>query len=1001
MKLRFESDLGFQKQAIDAVCDLFKGLEINRTEFTVSRVGADDAQAQLGLDDDGLGVGNRLTLLDDEVLANLRAVQLRHALAPADALDSMDFTVEMETGTGKTYVYLRTIFELNRLYGFTKFVIVVPSVAIREGVAKTLEMTKEHFRALYAGQPMDWFVYDSSKLGQVRDFATSSTIKVMVATIGALNKLDTNVFYTPHERTGGERPVDLVRATRPVVIVDEPQSVDGGATGKGKQALDEMRPLCTLRYSATHATKHHMVYRLDAVDAYEQKLVKRIDVAGLEITGAHNTPYVRVTDIKFSNSKAPVVSVELDVQGKGTVLRQIKTGLTDGCDLADLTKREVYRDISIGTIEKSATGEALMQLNLPGDVKWLRVGETHGDVDRGSIVRRMIQRTIKEHFDRERVLRPLGIKVLSLFFIDRVDHYRVYGDDGSRSLGMYGAMFEEEYRKLAAHPDYSASLFGDGRVEPERAHDGYFSQDRKGKITEPEVNASGDLKTASSREDAERGFRLIMRDKEKLLDEKEPLRFIFSHSALREGWDNPNVFQICVLREMGGDRERRQTIGRGLRLCVDSKGERRRDEGLNVLTVVAEESYASFAEGLQNQIEIDLGIHFGAVTREAFAHLPIEGEDGVLAPLGVAASTALFEHLQAQGHLTAKGRIEDSLRRELKAGTLTLPEVFAGVAAHARALLTKLAGRLDIRNADSRVPIGMNREVFLGEDFRALWDRIRAKTTYRVAFDNEALILAAIDRLKASIQVAPAQARWRKGQMEISKAGVSGVRETTSQFMTLSAENAAVPDVLGELQNRTELTRRTLARILIDSGRLDDLRQNPASFIDQAADLINRAKVDALVDGVRYQAVGPDSFYAQELFETEELNGYLDKMVEVQKSVSDAIRYDSTVERTFAEALNANEAVKVFAKLPDWFKVPTPLGSYNPDWAVLLSGEAGDRLYFVVETKGSQFLEDLRASEAAKIHCGASHFREIARSEQEPAFVQAVTAEDILKRATA
>ena len=998
MKLRFESDLEFQKQAIDAVCDLFRGQEINRTEFTVSRVSADAAQAQLGLDDDGLGVGNRLTLLPDEILANLRDVQLRHALAPAETLESMDFTVEMETGTGKTYVYLRTIFKLNRLYGFTKFVIVVPSVAIREGVAKTLEMTRDHFRALYAGQPMDSFVYDSAKLGQVRDFATSSTIKVMIATIGSLNKLDTNVFYTPHERTGGERPVDLVRATRPVIIVDEPQSVDGGATGKGKQALDEMRPLCTLRYSATHATKHHMVYRLDAVDAYEQKLVKRIDVAGLEITGAHNTPYVRVTDIKFSKSKAPVVSVEIDMQGQGTVLRQIKTGLTDGRDLADLTKREVYRDISIGTIERSASGEALMQLNLPGDVKWLRVGEAHGDVDRGSIVRRMIQRTIKEHFDREKVLRPLGIKVLSLFFIDRVDQYRVYGEDGSRALGPYGVMFEEEYRKLAAHPDYRASLFGEGPIEPERAHDGYFSIDKK--VVSP--FAEHELKkTATAEAVATDSFNLIMKQKERLLDEKEPLRFIFSHSALREGWDNPNVFQICVLREMGGDRERRQTIGRGLRLCVDSKGERRRDEGLNVLTVIAEESYASFAEGLQNQIETDLGIHFGTVTKDAFAHLPVEDDNGVLAPLGVAASTALFDHLQAQGYLNARGKIEDSLRRELKAGTLKLPEAFNAVAGHARALLTKLAGRLDVRNADNRVRIGLNREVFLGEEFRSLWERISARTTYRVAFDNEALIVSAAERLKASIQVAPAQARWRKGEMEISKGGVSGVRETTSQFMTLSAENAAVPDVLGELQNRTELTRRTLARVLIDSGRLDDLRQNPASFIDQAADLINRAKVEALVDGIRYQAIGPDAVYAQELFETEELNGYLDKMVEVQKSVSDAIRYDSTVERTFAETLNANEAVKVFAKLPDWFKVPTPLGPYNPDWAVLLTGEAGDRLYFVVETKGSQFLEDLRAAEAAKIECGAEHFREIGRSEREPAFMQAVTAEDVLKRASA
>lgn len=998
MKLRFESDLEFQKQAIDAVCDLFKGLEVNRTEFTVSRVSADASQAQLGLDDDGLGVGNRMTLLEDEVLANLRDVQLRHALAPAETLQSMDFTVEMETGTGKTYVYLRTIFELNRLYGFTKFVIVVPSLAIREGVAKTLEMTRDHFRALYAGQPMDSFVYDSAKLGQVRDFATSSTIKVMIATIGSLNKLDTNVFYTPHERTGGERPVDLVRATRPVIIVDEPQSVDGGATGKGKQALDEMRPLCTLRYSATHARKHHMVYRLDAVDAYEQKLVKRIDVAGLEITGAHNAPYVRVTDIKFSNSKAPVASVEIDMQGQGTVLRQIKTGLTDGRDLADLTKREVYRDFSIGTITKSEAGEPLMLLNMPGDVKWMRIGETHGDVERGSIVRRMIQRTIKEHFDREKVLRPLGIKVLSLFFIDRVDHYRIYGEDGSRSLGPYGVMFEEEYRKLAAHPDYRASLFNDGVVEPGRAHDGYFSIDKK--VVSP--YAEHELKkTATAEAVATDSFNLIMKQKERLLNEKEPLRFIFSHSALREGWDNPNVFQICVLREMGGDRERRQTIGRGLRLCVDSKGERRRDEGLNVLTVIAEESYASFAEGLQNQIETDLGIHFGTVTKDAFAHLPVEDDEGVLVPLGVAASTALFEHLQAGGYLNAKGKIEDSLRRELKAGTLKLPEAFDAIAAHARALLTKLAGRLDVRDADKRVRIGMNREVFLGEEFRSLWKRVSARTTYRVAFDNEALVASAAERLKSSIQVAPAQARWRKGEMEISKGGVSGVRETTSKFMTLSAENAAVPDVLGELQNRTELTRRTLARVLINSGRLDDLRQNPASFIDQAADLINRAKVEALVDGVRYQAIGPDSIYAQELFETEELNGYLDKMVEVQKSVSDAIRYDSTIERTFAETLNANEAVKVFAKLPDWFKVPTPLGPYNPDWAVLLRGDAGDRLYFVVETKGSQFLEDLRASEAAKIRCGAEHFREIARSEREPTFMQAVTAEDVLKRASA
>ncbi len=355
MKFRFESDLAYQRAAIEAACDLFKGQEINRTEFTVSRAQADPAQAELALEDDGLGVGNRLQLLPEEILANLRAVQLRHALAPADALEGMNFTIEMETGTGKTYVYLRTIFELNRRFGLTKFVIVVPSVAIREGVAKTLEMTRDHFRALYAGQPMDPFVYDSGKLGQVRDFATSATIKVMVATIGALNKLDTNVFYTPHERTGGDRPVDLVRATRPVVIVDEPQSIEGGAFGKGREALAQMKPLCTLRYSATPKPPYHMIYRLDAVDAYEQKLVKRIDVAGLEISGAHNAPYLHVLDLKFSKGRAPTATVEVDVQGAGGVLRQTRV-VQDGQDLAELTKRDVYRDVPSGRSSAARPG---------------------------------------------------------------------------------------------------------------------------------------------------------------------------------------------------------------------------------------------------------------------------------------------------------------------------------------------------------------------------------------------------------------------------------------------------------------------------------------------------------------------------------------------------------------------------------------------------------------------------------------------------------------------
>lgn len=997
MKLRFESDLDYQLQAIESVCDLFKGQDINRTEFTVSRIAADAAQGALGLDETTLGIGNRLTLLDEEILTNLQAVQSRNGIAPATAIMNGNFTVEMETGTGKTYVYLRTIFELNKKFGFTKFVIVVPSVAIREGVAKTIEMTADHFRALYAGVPMDAIVYDSAKLGQVRDFATASTIKIMIGTIGAFNKLDTNVFYSPHEKTGGEKPVDLVRATRPVLIVDEPQSVQGrDPNSAGARALREMQPLCTVGYSATHIHANHMVYRLDAIDAYERKLVKRIDVAGAEVRGANNTAYVRLVSVKTVKNKLPVATVELDVQGAGSV-RRAEVTVRDGDDLAERTGRDVYRDVSIGTIE-GGKGSELVQLNIPGDVIYLQPGQAHGDVDRDGIVRRMIERTIREHFLRERAFKEQGlhIKVLSLFFIDRVENYRAYADDGAQTLGKYGRMFEEEYRRLAGHPDFRESLFAGRQPEPDAAHDGYFSIDKKGKPVEAELNAAGDFRNTKSREEAERAFRLIMREKEKLLDEAEPLRFIFSHSALREGWDNPNVFQICTLREMGTNRERRQTIGRGLRLCVDAHGDRRRDEGLNVLTVIADESFETFADGLQKQIEDDLGISFGTVVADTFAALIYETSEGVQ-PMGVEESRALFEHLQAEGLIDAAGKIQDSLRTALKNNTLVLPQRFAAVAIPARALLVKLAGRLDIRNADERRVVKLNKAIFLSDDFKALWDRIKHRTTYRLAFDPDALIADAAERISTAPAVGRAQLRWRKAGLAIGRGGIDTEDETTSGFVTIAPENIVVPDVLGELQNRTQLRRASLARILIDSGRLDDLKLNPAAFIDQSADLIERAKIAALVAGVRYQKIGDDVFYAQELFEAEELKGYLGRMVETKKSVYDAVVWDSsTIEQPFAEALDSNEAVKVFAKLPSWFKIATPLGTYNPDWAVLVTTEAGDRLYFVAETKGTLLIEDLRGTEAAKIECGKRHFATIARSASEPTFTVARTVDDLM-----
>ena len=611
------------------------------------------SQGELGLVESELGIGNRLTLLDDEIIANLKDIQLRNGLAPSTALTSGDFTVEMETGTGKTYVYLRTVFELNKLYGFTKFVIVVPSVAIKEGVYKTLQITEEHFKGLYSGQPFDYFLYDSAKLGQVRNFATSPNIQIMVVTVGAINKKDVNNLYKDSEKTGGERPIDLIRATRPILIVDEPQSVDGGLSGAGKNALGEMNPLCTLRYSATHVDKHHMVFRLDAVDAYERKLVKQIEVASLEVEGGHNKAYVRF--ISASNGKGPVTArVEIDVL-EGKQVRRKEVVVQDGDDLEELTKRAIYADCRIGEI-RAARDNQLLEVKLPGSETFLQPGQAVGDVDADALKRLMIRRTIHEHLEKEKRLAPLGIKVLSLFFIDVVEHYRSYDADGNPVKGKYARMFEEEYRRAAKLPEF-VSLFQevDLTSAAEEVHDGYFSIDKARRWTDTADN------NQASRDNAERAYSLIMKDKEKLLGFETKLKFIFSHSALKEGWDNPNVFQICALREIGTERERRQTIGRGLRLCVNQQGERLRGFEINTLTVIATESYEEFAENLQKEIEKDTGIKFGIVEKHQFAAIPVVKADGSTGMLGFEESAAIFDHLKSQGFVDAKGKVQDTL----------------------------------------------------------------------------------------------------------------------------------------------------------------------------------------------------------------------------------------------------------------------------------------------------------------------------------------------------
>jgi type III restriction enzyme len=968
MKLHFDSNLTYQTAAVEAVCDLFRGQETCRTEFTVTR-NVRTAQAALAFHESDLGIGNRLTLLDDQILANLRDVQLRNGLKQSETLESGDFTVEMETGTGKTYVYLKTIYELNRLYGFTKFVIVVPSIAIKEGVYKTLEVTEDHFRGLYAGVPVDAFLYDSSKLGQVRNFATSSQIQIMVMTVQSITSKTMAVFYQDREAIGGERPVDLIRATRPIVIIDEPQSVDGGRNGAGREAIKEMQPLCTLRYSATHVDKHHMVYRLDALDAYQRRLVKQIEVAAGTVEDAHNRPYVKLISVSRKKRGPITAQVELDVQRGSGVVRELKN-VQDGDDLEQTTGRAMYANHRIGEI-RVERGNEYVELRVPGAEQFLRIGQAYGDVDQMAVQREMIRRTIREHLDKEKRLRPQGIKVLSLFFIDSVEKYRQYDADGQQVKGEYALMFEAEYARLAKHPDYNQLFEGvDLAHAAAEVHDGYFSIDKKGAWTDTDEGNQG------NRDSAERAYNLIMKDKERLLALETPLKFIFSHSALREGWDNPNVFQICALRDISTTRERRQTIGRGLRLCVNSlTGERVHGFDVNTLTVIAAESYESFAENLQKEIEEQTGITFGILEDHQFAAIIIKADDGSEPRLGAEQSKVLWQAFLDKGYIDKAGKVQEALRVALKADAVEIPDAFKPHAPEVLDILRKVAGRLEIKDARTRHQIRPNQKNLLGEDFTALWDRIKFKTTYRVHFDNEKLIRDAAKALRDAPNVFKPRLQWRKAGLSIGLGGVEATAMAGSQTVSLNEQDIELPDLLTALQDKTQLTRRSLLRIVKDSGRLHDFMANPQEFIEVAASHINARKRLALVDGIAYTRIGAHDVYEQTLFQQEELTGYIENMLKgTQKCVYESVVFDSAIERDFAQAMEDEVSIKVYAKLPKKFAIPTPLGPYNPDWAIVVADSEGDRLFFVAETKGSAMPGDLRGTEEGKIECGRAHF---------------------------
>ncbi len=976
MKLQFDANQQFQLDAVAAVTDLFDGQPQGAPEYAVINLGTMEG-LYAGQERTELGAGNRLLLAEDKLRRNLRAIQTRNDIEVSDpdaapeAWELFDapanlarrcphFSVEMETGTGKTYVYLRTVFELSRRYGFQKFIIVVPSVAIREGVLKNIAITAEHFRALYNNLPFEHFVYDAKKVNRLRQFATSNTLQILVINIDAFRKNFTgteeeqksNVIYKESDKLSGRQPIEFVQAARPIVIIDEPQSVD--ATEKAQEAIKTLNPLCTLRYSATHRNPYNLVYRLDPVRAFELKLVKQIVVASARADGATNEAFVRVEQIDYK--KGIKAKLRIHAQTSDGPKEKAVT-VKQGADLFTVSnERATYRDsFEVAEINAEPGNEYLRFSN----GRTLRLGEQIGGL-REDVWRVQIKHTVKKHLEKELLVRARGLKVLSLFFIDRVANYRDYGGDGKPTKGKFAEAFEAALSEFAKDERYQSLEWLKEPVD--RLHNGYFAQDRKGVLKDTRGDTQADDEV----------YNLIMKDKERLLSLDEPLRFIFSHSALREGWDNPNVFQICTLNETRSVVKKRQEIGRGLRLPVDQTGVRVFDESVNKLYVMANESYEDFARALQTEYEEDCGVTFGKVPFTAFVKLT-RIVDGVEQPIGRDAAEAVRASLVQQKMLDADGRIQSAFDPKRKDFKLNLPEAHRDLAPAVVDLLAAYQIERHIRRDRDEGTNRLKKEITLSPEFQALWDRIKPKTTYRVEFETDALVAHAVEAIKRMEKIEAPKIHVAAGQVQVVKGGVVTTAVSVAEERPVYGVRP-LPDILAYLQNETELTRSTLVRILRDSGRLADVFQDPQRFLDQVAAILKHELHRLLVDGIKYERLpgtGADAEWEMLLFQNEELINYLNAL-QVNKSVYEYVVYDSEVEREFARKLDQREDIKLFVKLPSWFKVDTPVGEYNPDWAIVKRD--GHTLYLVRETKGTRDFLKLRTVETDKVRCGQRHF---------------------------
>lgn len=1024
MKLQFKEQ-EFQIQAVNAVVKCFEGQALKTNKFTLERTNEillKAKEAATGLQtldfevEEQIGYRNSsIQITDKQVFENIINVQREHYLIENKNIDTVkgvnighNFTIEMETGTGKTYTYIRTMYELHKQYGWSKFIIIVPSIAIREGVFKTFELTQDHFQEIY-GHKISPFIYNSSRPQDIETFASDNRISVMVINTQAFaaKGADARRIHQELDHFGSRRPIDIIAQTKPIIIIDEPQSV-GKVGSVTLKSMEDFNPLFTLRYSATHAEEYNKIFRLDALDAYNRKLVKKIQVKGINLKGSSGTTgYLYLEHISLSSNKPPLAFLEYE-QRAGNGVKRVREKITQGTDLYEVSGGlPAYKNCLVTEVNGYLNKIVVNGQDIyPGDIV--------NDKDELAFRRIQIRETILSHLQKEKYLFEKGIKVLSLFFIDSVEKYRKYNEMGEEELGEYAQIFEEEYKNAINefidlfHQDYTDYVietdtnkmhkgYAPGnyleylqRDDADLVHNGYFSIDKKGKPVDPTI------KRGSEDSDDASAYDLIMKDKERLLSFKEPTRFIFSHSALKEGWDNPNVFQICALKNVdsGSQTRRRQEVGRGMRLAVDKRGVRQDFElvgdqvhDINMLTVIASESYENFAKGLQTEIakslkdrpvNADVKFFFGKVlTNEMGENIRLTEEDAKKL------NKFLYKHdiLDEDDKITAEGK------EQIEKNEAPVPEYLTTFATAINQLLQTVYNGEGPKPDDDRnmVPLVVNKN-FAKKEFQELWKKISLKSVYEVKFDTEKLIEDSKIRINADLHISERKYEIKTGEMhEIDKEDLKDgtafkVTKTDPKKLSSDLYTQVTYDIVGEIEALTNLKRSTIVDILkkMNSEKFFLLRKNPEEFIAKCARLVNETKASLIINNIAYHKT-EESFDAKTVFTNVKNVQRGDELL--KKHIYDFLETDSKIEREFTQNLEQATEVVVYAKLPKGFYIATPVANYSPDWAIVLDNEKVKHIYFVAETKGSDDTNDLRGIEQLKIHCAKEHFKSISNGE--------------------